>query len=183
MDSLERLLALEEIRQLKHRYFRFVDTRDYEGLAQVFCKEAVFDCTEGSGVTPEGGSFVGKVGPVTRGREAIVHWIRTAMAQITSVHHGHGHEVTFDSDTEARGIVAMEDYLNALDRQTPLWQGAGHYHERYRYEDGAWRIAETKLTRLLRVEVQAKPKALRSSCRRRCGYSRRWCSRRAGWPA
>jgi ketosteroid isomerase-like protein len=151
MDSLQRLLSLEEIRQLKSRYFRCVDTRDYDGLAQVFCEDAVFDCTEGSGVTPEGGDFVGAVGPVTHGREAIVEWIRTAMAQITSVHHGHGHEIAFDSDTEARGIVAMEDYLNAPDRQTCLWRGAGHYHERYRIEDGAWRIAETRLTRLFRV--------------------------------
>jgi hypothetical protein len=27
-------------------------------------------------------------------------------------------------------------------------QAAGHYHERYRVEEGAWRIAETRLTRL-----------------------------------
>ena len=29
-----------------------------------------------------------------------------------------------------------------------LINAAGHYHEKYRMEDGAWRIAEVKLTRL-----------------------------------
>jgi hypothetical protein len=27
--------------------------------------------------------------------------------------------------------------------------GFGHYHERYRREDGRWQIAESRLTRLL----------------------------------
>jgi hypothetical protein len=42
----------------------------------------------------------------------------------------------------------MEDYIRGLDRVTPVLHAAGHYHERYRFEDGAWRIADTRLTRL-----------------------------------
>ena len=55
-----------------------------------------------------------------------------------------------DSETEAHGVIAMEDMIYALDRQTLLIHAAGHYHERYRIADGEWRIAETKLTRLMR---------------------------------
>ena len=42
----------------------------------------------------------------------------------------------------------MEDHIFGPDRKTRLLNAAGHYHERYRFEDGAWRIAETRLTRL-----------------------------------
>jgi hypothetical protein len=64
------------------------------------------------------------------------------------VHHGHCHEVTIDSETDAHGIVAVEDFARSLDGQTKLAHGAGHYHEKYRFEDGAWRISHVKLTRL-----------------------------------
>jgi hypothetical protein len=148
MDALARLVAIEEIRQLKARYFRLMDTRDFDGMAQVFCTDAVFDCTEGFSVLPVGGSRKGVRGPVTRSRDAIIKWIRDYFANWTSVHHGHCHEVSIDSATEAHGIIAMEDHIRGLDREFKEVHATGHYHERYRFEDGAWRIAETRLTRL-----------------------------------
>ena len=148
MDALARLVAIEEIKQLKARYFRLMDTRDFEGMAQVFCRDAKFDCSEGFQITPVGGSPIGDVGPITHGRDAIMAWIRDAFKNQTSVHHGHCHEITIDSETEAHGIIAMEDYIRGPDRKTQYLHATGHYHERYRFEDGAWRIAESKLTRL-----------------------------------
>ena len=148
MDPLARLVAIEEIKQLKARYFRTMDTRDWAGMAQVFCRDAKFDCSEGFHYTPLGGTPIGPKGPVTHGREAIMAWISDAFAGQTSVHHGHCHEVTIDSETEAHGVIAMADLIFGPDRTTLLVNAAGHYHERYRFEDGAWRIAETKLTRL-----------------------------------
>jgi SnoaL-like domain len=148
MDSLAKLIAIEEIKQLKARYFRCMDTRDFDGMAQVFCRGAKFDCSEGGRVLPVGGTWKGEAGPVTHGRDAIMAWITESFRNATSVHHGHCHEIAIDSDTEAHGIIAMEDYIRGLDRETHFVHGAGHYHERYRHEGGAWRIAETKLTRL-----------------------------------
>lgn len=152
MDTLAKLMAIEEIKQLKARYFRFMDTRDWDAMAGVFCRDAKFDCSEGLGCKPLDGDFVGSVGPVTQGREAIMDWIRDAFTNQTSVHHGHCHEITIDSETEAHGVIAMEDWIRGRDRQKKLLHAAGHYHERYRFEDGAWRIAETKLTRLIHDE-------------------------------
>lgn len=148
MDRFERLMAIEEIKQLKARYFRLMDTRDFDQMALVFCREAVFDCSEGSRFMGAARDWKGPVGPITRGRDAIISWIRASFENRTSVHHGHCHEVTIDSDTEAHGVIAMEDVIHTLDREIELIRGAGHYHERYRLEDGAWRIATTKLTRL-----------------------------------
>ena len=148
MDPVAKLLAIEEIKQLKSRYFRTMDTRDWAGVGQVFSRDAKFDCSVGFQHTPLGGEPIGPVGPVTVGREAIVAWITDAFVDQTSCHHGHGHEITIDSETEAHGVVAMEDWIFGPDRVTRLLHAAGHYHERYVVEDGAWRIAETRLTRL-----------------------------------
>lgn len=148
MNNIDKLMAIEEIRQLKARYFRLMDTRDFGGMAQVFCRDAVFDCTDGAAFLPVGGQRKGPIGPIVRGRDVIMAWIRDSFSNRTSAHHGHCHEVTLDSETEAHGVIAMEDYIRTLDRETPLIHGVGHYHERYRFEDDAWRIAETRLTRL-----------------------------------
>lgn len=137
MNSLLRLEACEDIRQLKARYFRFLDAKDFASMAGVFSAAAVFDL---SGHTPPG--------PVTTGREQIIEWIRTSMAEHSSTHHGHGHEIEIDSATEAHGIVAMEDDIRLLDRTTRVSHGTGHYTEQYQIEDGAWRISRVALTRI-----------------------------------
>jgi hypothetical protein len=148
MDTLAKLMAIEEIKQLKARYFRLMDTRDFDAMTEVFCREAEFDATEALGFMPVGGTWQGERGAYLRGREEIMSFIRASFENSTSVHHGHCHEVTIDSETEAHGVIAMEDYIRGLDRTTKRLHAAGHYHERYRFEDGAWRIAHARLTRL-----------------------------------
>ena len=53
MDAAEQLLAIEEIKQLKARYFRCMDTKDWDGFGQVFAPNAVLDVTGETG-TDEG---------------------------------------------------------------------------------------------------------------------------------
>jgi hypothetical protein len=43
MNASDHLLAIEQIKQLKARYFRCMDTKDWAGLRSVFCDDAVFD--------------------------------------------------------------------------------------------------------------------------------------------
>jgi SnoaL-like domain len=148
MDPVTKLLAIEDIRQLKARYFRHMDLRDWDAMGQVFCREARFDCSEGFGTRGLDGAWRGPVAPVTVGRAPIMEWISSSFATTTSAHHGHCHEIWIDSETEARGICSMEDFILDADRKTLLINAAGHYHEKYRIEDGEWRIAEVKLTRL-----------------------------------
>jgi SnoaL-like protein len=45
MNDIARLIAIEESRQLKARYFRLMDTRDFDAMAHVFCKNAMFFST------------------------------------------------------------------------------------------------------------------------------------------
>ncbi len=148
MDTTARLAAIDEIRQLKSRYFRTMDTRDWEGMRQVFAKDAVFDFSVGLEVQPVGGPPVAPDGPVTRGRDNIIAWVTSSYSDTASIHQGHDHEIGIDSETEAHGVIALAGYILSLDRSTILRKTAGHYHEKYRFEDGAWRIAEVKLVPL-----------------------------------
>ncbi|WP_340268827.1 nuclear transport factor 2 family protein [Sphingobium mellinum] len=148
MDPVARLVAIEEIKQLKARYFRMIDTRNFDGVAQIFCRDGKFDLSEA--LQDLDGARIGPAGPVMHGRDAIVGYIKEVLTRQTSVHHGHGHEITIDSETEAHGVIALEDYVRGADRRTNLLHGAGHYHETYRFEEGAWYIASSKVTRLFK---------------------------------
>jgi hypothetical protein len=43
MDTIAKLVAIEEIRQLKARYYRTMDTRDFDAMTQVSSKNIRFD--------------------------------------------------------------------------------------------------------------------------------------------
>jgi hypothetical protein len=127
------LNAIEEIRQTKCRYFRFTDTKDWDGLAKVFSRDCVF-----------GGSR-------TRGPEKIVEVIRNGTDGVKTVHHGHNSEVWIDSPDEARAITAFED-LGFAPSGELVMHGYGRYDELYRREDGAWRIADCRIERFAVVD-------------------------------
>ena len=141
MDAIETLLAIEEVRAVKARYFRCVDTKDWAGFAALFAEDALFDISDD---VPGG---------VIRGRAKIVEAASTPLARCRTVHHGHCPEVEILSPTEARAIWAMEDILRWDDDypDAPLRRlhGFGHYHESYEKRGGRWLITTMKLTRLI----------------------------------
>lgn len=149
MTEIERLLAIEEIKQLKARYFRCLDTKEFAGLHTVFADESTFDFREAlrdpvAGTPPPFEEHA----PVS-GREAIVSYIGGALETAISVHHGHMPEIELTSDTTARGIWPMEDVVK---NGTFSFRGWGHYRETYVRTDQGWRIATSQLTRL-RVDI------------------------------
>jgi hypothetical protein len=162
MTDIETLLALEEIKQLKARYFRCVDSKDWAGLAQVFAPDAILDLADGARArNPLTGEFDQPPldFPPLTSVEAIVAQISQSVQRLVTVHHGHMPEIRLTSGTSAEGIWAMEDMLRSPDG-TPLpWappftnmHGYGYYHESYRRIEGSWRIAFLRLTRL-RVDL------------------------------
>jgi len=136
-DPLQRILDLEEIKQLKARYFRTLDTQAWDEFAQVFARDAVMEVPEAS--------------LVKRGREAIAASVSGVLKGARTVHHGHMPEIELTSRDTARGIWAMFDYVewppSASGERAGL-QGFGHYREEYLREDGRWRISRLRLERL-----------------------------------
>ncbi|HMF03985.1 MAG TPA: nuclear transport factor 2 family protein [Acidimicrobiia bacterium] len=130
---------VEAIKQLKARYFRLIDTKDWDGLAAVFTDDVVID------VSGEGGG-------VTRGATEFVSFLRSVIGNAITVHHGHTPEIEVTSPTTARGIWALEDQL-WWPEGGPVGHlhGFGHYHETYEKTDAGWRIKSLTITRLHRL--------------------------------
>jgi hypothetical protein len=141
MTDIERLAAVEEIKQLKARYFRCMDTKQWSGWEEVFTADATMDVSEEQ---PPGST---ERMSIVKGRDNIIPFVSKVLDGVVTVHHGHMPEIEITSDTAARGIWSMEDKLRWPDGKTTL-HGYGHYHETYEKAGGKWRIKTLKLTRL-----------------------------------
>jgi hypothetical protein len=153
MDDMERLAAIEEIRILKARYFRAIDTKDRELFRTLFTADAVVDA-RGSATDPVSGinSSPTATSEILEGIDTIVDVIMTAIETKVSVHQGCMPEIEIISDTTASAIWAMSDRLRFADGPIAELIGFGHYHENYHRTDGMWKISRLRLTRL-RVDV------------------------------
>ena len=134
---------VEAIRQLKARYFRTMDTKDWAGMRQVFADDVVMD-TSSSG------------GGLITGADEFMAFLEPTLQDVVTVHHGHMPEIELTSPTTATGIWSMEDMLRWPDGSE--MHGYGHYLETYEKVDGEWRIATSTLTRL-RTDFTAAPDA------------------------
>lgn len=134
----EDLVEIEQIRQLKARYFHTLDQKRWDEWEQVFCEDALIDTTqEGS--------------PLIEGRKAFREFLSPILQDVKTVHHGHLSEIELTGPDTATGTWSMEDHL-WWPGGRHLW-GTGFYFETYRKgADGRWRIQEMKLRRL-RTEV------------------------------
>ena len=128
---------LEAIRQLKARYFRTLDQKDWDGYRAVFTEDVAIDVSDDA---PDG-RFTGT--------DAYLAMLEPVLGSATTVHRGGQPEIAVDGDT-ATGIWAMEDRLWFPDG--PSLRGWGWYEETYRRTDGGWRIASMRLRRH-RVEL------------------------------
>jgi ketosteroid isomerase-like protein len=124
---------IEAIKQLKGRYCRLMDSKEWAAMRQLFTDDVVMDTTASGG-------------DVQEGADAFMEYLQGAIGDVVTVHHCHTPEIEVVSESEATGVWAMEDMLRWPDG-TEL-HGYGHYHEAYAKVDGAWRIRSSTLTRL-----------------------------------
>jgi hypothetical protein len=146
MDELARLIAIEEIKVLKARYFRYVDLKNWAGLRGLFCEHATIHYTDGD------------QGP--QPLDAAMQFVQSALHDSISLHHGHMPEIEIIGPDRARAIWAMEDRVYWPENSTnPLgilkMHGVGHYHETYERHE-RWLIASLTLTRLRR-SIELRP--------------------------
>ena len=129
------LESIELIKQLKARYFRFLDTRNIEGLQSVFTDDAV-------------ASFVGGDYDfqLNGWAELEAFYRKSFQPDSFGMHNGHHPEICVDGDT-ATGIWYLQDIFVQLQYNLTI-MGSALYEDEYRRVDGEWRIAKTGYQRL-----------------------------------
>ena len=148
MIETDKLIAIEQIKQLKARYFRAYDTKDYGRFVSLFTPNARFDMRQAVSV-PNGSSPSQEVeNMLFIGRANIEAFVRSATPS-WSAHHGHNPDIEVKSSTMASGIWALEDSVAFLEGGPfRKLHGFGYYHDTYERIDGQWLIASTQLTRV-----------------------------------
>lgn len=153
MEDTVTLLEIEAIKQLKARYCRHLDTKNWEAWREVFAADFVSDTSEAGGA-------------VIIGADKFVAFTRKNIGkawQLTA-HQVHAPEIELTSATTARGVWAINDVVRLLPALT--LNAYGHYHETYEKSGGQWSIKTSKLTRL-REDVVTPILSLRISDRMR----------------
>jgi hypothetical protein len=129
-----RLVALEEIeaiKRLKYRYWRFLDLKLFDELADCFAEDASVDYS--------GGRYR------FEGREAIMTFLREALGPESGsvgYHHGHQPEIELTGPATARGRWALDNYF-FNEPQNRCVRIAGFYEDEYVKTGGAWRLRRT----------------------------------------
>jgi SnoaL-like domain len=146
VDPLQQVLDRIAIEELKARYFRLLDTKQWEAWRELFVDDLQFQ-----GAAQQ-----------YSGADVFVRAVSHAMAETRTVHHGHLGEVVFIGRDSARAVWAMSDLVvwrpgtehvlsGGITGQYGF-RGWGHYEEEYRRLGGEWKISRSTLTRL-RVEA------------------------------
>jgi hypothetical protein len=124
---------LEAIKKLKARYFRLMDTKDWDAMRLLFVDDVTVDTTASGG-------------GVHTSADELIAFLREVLGDAVTVHHGHMPEIEITSPTTATGIWALADVV-LFGNGTRL-TGHGHYHESYVKTGDEWLIATSTLTRL-----------------------------------
>ena len=134
MTDLEKLVAIEDIKNLKSRRLRAMDEKRWADYEAMHAEDHVSDTYGGEPAI---------------GTKANTAKLSAALRNIVTVHHAHTPEIVLTGEDTATGVWAMEDMLFWKQDGRDHWlHGFGHYHERYRKGDDGWRFVYRKLTRI-----------------------------------
>jgi len=135
-ERIDRLEALDQIRQLASRYALAVDTRDMGALSDLFVDDV-------------------RVGRDEQGRDAIRKWYGRSLERYgTTVHFVGNHIIDFVSADEATGVVTCHDELEMRNE----WHlGKIQYWDTYVRRDGRWYFKRRKLQRWYLADALTRP--------------------------
>jgi hypothetical protein len=153
MDVVDELLAIERIKKLKARYWYVMDTKDREGMRELFTEDALFDLRADhaylngidAGALAPMEEVAGSDDGVLVGGRNIADSISGFVADWVTVHQGHAPIIDITGPDTATGIWPFFDFI---DNGSSVLQGYGHYVDEYRRVDGTWLMHRVQVTRL-----------------------------------
>jgi SnoaL-like domain len=137
--TLQQMPDIEEIKVLKHRYFRGIDTADMALLDGLF--------TDDLHVAYNGGTY--KV--AISGKAAMLEFLANSFhSGAAAMHIGVMPEIAITGDNSATGIWYLQDVFIDLESDSHTF-GTAIYSDIYRREGGVWKIASTTYDRVIEV--------------------------------
>jgi hypothetical protein len=124
--------SVEAIKQVKYRYLRALDTKNWDDFAATLTED----------VTGDYGASIGKQHHFSD-RASLVEYMRSSLrADVISEHRVTHPEITLTGEDTASGIWYLQDRVILPDHNLMLI-GAAFYHDRYRYTADGWKISAT----------------------------------------
>ncbi len=137
--DIQMLMDIEAIKQLKHAYFRCLDTANFVEMAEIFHEDV--------SVHFIGGNYEWKL----QGRAAYLESIQKSFHREAVGHHnGHHPEIQILSETEATGIWYLADNMWMTNFKF-FTTGTALYWDRYLKVGGKWVIRDTKYERIYEI--------------------------------
>lgn len=134
--DIQRLMDIEAIKQLKHAYFRCLDTCNLDEFAELF--------TENVHIHYVGGLYEWKLDS----KEEMLSMIKQSFHREAVGHHNaHTPEIQMLSETEATGIWYFCDNMYLLNHQYHV-TGSGIYYDKYEKVGSRWFISSTQYRRI-----------------------------------
>lgn len=137
--TLQQLSDLEDIRTLKHRYYRGIDTADLSLLTNLFTDDVYVDY--------RGGGYRVNL----TGKANMLEFLANSFnSDSVAMHHGHMPEIVLTGENTADGIWYLEDIFISIEAKSHTI-GTAIYKDQYRREGGVWKIARTEYDRVIEL--------------------------------
>jgi hypothetical protein len=141
MTTVQDLIEIHDIEQVKYRYMRAVDTHQWDLMLTCFSEDARAWYNGGKYSTEGGGAGIVKLlsEMITNG--------------FVSSHIALHPEITLTGPTTATGIWRFQDIVHCAEKTKihevgELLTGAGYYYDEYRKDANGWRISSTGYERI-----------------------------------
>lgn len=129
--AVQRLVDVEDIRHVKARYFRYLDSKQWSKLAALFTAHPTID-----------------VGAKYSSGKELAEKTAAILGDAPTAHQGFLPEIEVNGN-RATAIWAMEDYVSFPPGSSYKngFHGYGEYHDTYQRINGHWYISSTVLSR------------------------------------
>jgi hypothetical protein len=121
---------LEAIKNLKSKYWYYVDNKMWYELADTFTEEVFMELPKKK----------------IQGKQSLIGEIEKSFEEVVTIHQGYAIQIDITGETTASGLWAFNDFL-VYRRAEKLYKGWGYYYDEYAKEKSKWRIKSSKLTR------------------------------------
>jgi hypothetical protein len=125
-NRIQRLEDLEAIKTLKHKTWRYYDTKDAEHLLELFTDDIKIS------TAPPASHEV-------QGKDALAQMLEQDFAGSIASHQGHGPVIDLTSETTATGYWTIDEWYYYFDKGVE-WHAKGFYLDEYVKIDGKWRV-------------------------------------------